>query len=231
MNKIIKNIQKFCQKNKFEKVVIGISGGIDSAVVSSLLTKALGHKNIIALYLPNDKNDSELKDIKNLTKQLKLKLIIKDISPLIKSFTKLINCQSKFVLGNIASRIRMTILYAYANKHNAFVCGTTNLSEYLVGYFTKFGDGACDFEPIIHLYKSQVYKLAHQLNIPQNIINKAPSATLWPNQTDEKDMGVTYDEIEKYFKKQTIDPKSKLIIEKMSKNSYHKRRLPFSIDS
>jgi NAD+ synthase len=231
MKKIIKEIQKFCQKNKFTKVVIGISGGIDSAVVASLLAKSLRPKNIIALYLPNGKDSDNLKDVKNLTKQLKLKLITKDISPLIKSLSNLINCKSKFVLGNIASRFRMTILYAYANKHNAFVCGTTNLSEYLVGYFTKFGDGGCDFEPIMHLYKSQVYKLAKNLDISQNIINKSPSATLWPNQTDEKDMGVTYDEIEKYFKKQKINSKSKLIIEKMSKNSYHKRRLPFSIDS
>jgi NAD+ synthase len=228
MKEIIESIQQFYKKNKFKKAVIGISGGVDSAVVASLLVKALGCDNILALYLPNGKSQ-ETKDVKALTQQLKIKLTTKDIHPLVSSFTKLVEADSNFVTGNISARTRMIILYAYANQQRSFVCGTTNLSESMVGYFTKFGDGACDFEPIIHLYKSQIYKLAQKLKIPQSIIDKAPSATLWPDQTDEEEMGVSYKEIEKYFKKQKIDLKSKLIIEKMVKNSYHKRRLPLSI--
>lgn len=226
MKKIIKEIQKFYQKNNFKKAIIGISGGVDSAVVCALLVKALGKEKVIAVYLPN-RNKTDYEDVKELSKKFKLNLYEKDIGDAVESITKYF--KKKLTIANIVSRIRMVNLYAYANDFDGFVCGTTNLSEYMVGYFTKFGDGACDFEPIMHLYKSQVYKLAKDLNIPANIINKAPSATLWPDQTDEKEMGVTYDEIEKYLKKQKISSKSKLIIEKMIKISYHKRRLPLSI--
>ena len=226
MNKIIKAIQKFYKDNNFKKAIIGISGGIDSAVVCALLVKALGKEKIIAVYLPN-RTKTDFNDVKELTKKLKLNLYEKDIGDAVDAIAKYF--KNKLTIANITSRIRMVNLYAYANDFGGFVCGTTNLSEYEIGYFTKFGDGACDFEPIMHLYKSQVYKLAHELNIPENIIDKAPSATLWPGQTDEKEMGVTYDEIEKYLKKQTISKESKLIIDKLVKNSYHKRRLPVTV--
>ena len=226
MNKIIKAIQKFYKQNNFKKAIIGISGGIDSAVVCALLVKALGKEKVIAVYLPN-RTKTDYNDVKELTKKLKLNLYEKDIGDAVDAIAKYF--KNKLTLANITSRIRMVNLYAYANDFGGFVCGTTNLSEYEIGYFTKFGDGACDFEPIVHLYKSQVYKLAHELNIPENIIDKAPSATLWPGQTDEKELGVTYDEIEKYLKKQPINRESKLIIDKLVKNSYHKRRLPVTI--
>lgn len=226
MNKIIKAIQKFYKENNFKKAIIGISGGIDSAVVCALLVKALGKEKVIAVYLPN-RNKTDYNDVKDLTKKLKLNLYEKDIGDAVDAIAKYF--KNKLTIANITSRIRMVNLYAYANDFGGFVCGTTNLSEYEIGYFTKFGDGACDFEPIIHLYKSQVYKLAHELNIPENIIDKDPSATLWPGQTDEKELGVTYDEIEKYLKKQSISKESKLIIDKLVKNSYHKRRLPVTI--
>ena len=225
MNKIIKAIQKFYKDNNFKKAIIGVSGGIDSAVVCALLVKALGKEKVIAAYLPNlEKTDYA--DVKALTKQFKLNLYEKDISQAVNDIAKYF--KNKLTIGNITSRIRMVNLYAYANEFNGFVCGTTNLCEYEIGYFTKFGDGACDFEPIMHLYKSQVYELAQELKIPENIIDKAPSATLWAGQTDEKEMGVTYDEIEKYLKKEKISKESKLIIEKLVKNSYHKRHLPIT---
>lgn len=188
--------------------------------------KMLGKEKVIAVYLPN-RNKTDYNDVKDLTKKLKLNLYEKDIGDAVDAIAKYF--KNKLTIANITSRIRMVNLYAYANDFGGFVCGTTNLSEYEIGYFTKFGDGACDFEPIIHLYKSQVYKLAHELNIPENIIDKDPSATLWPGQTDEKELGVTYDEIEKYLKKQSISKESKLIIDKLVKNSYHKRRLPVTI--
>ena len=225
MNKIIKAIQKFYKENNFKKVVIGISGGVDSAVVCALLVKALGKEKVIPVYLPNE-SKTDYADIKALTKQFKLNLYEKDIHQAVNDVAKYF--KNKLTIANIASRIRMVNLYAYANEFNGFVCGTTNLSEYKIGYFTKYGDGACDFEPIMHLYKSQVYELAHVLNLPENIIEKAPSATLWAGQTDEKELGVTYDEIEKYLKKEKISKESKLIIDKLVKNSYHKRRLPIT---
>jgi len=97
-------------------------------------------------------------------------------------------------LGNIMARIRMIILYDLSKKHNALVCGTENKSEYFLGYFTRFGDQASDFEPIQHLYKTQVYALAKFLGVPKNIIKKTPTAGLWHGQTDEKEFGFTYEE-------------------------------------
>lgn len=228
MEKIIKGIKNFYQNNNFQKAIIGLSGGIDSSVTAALLVKSIGKENVLGAYLPCG-NQNDLTDVKALCKLLKIKFLVIDISPAFIAINKVLNNHDKLVKANIASRLRMVHLYALANQNKGFVCGTTNKAEYQLGYFTKFGDGACDFEPLLNLYKSEIYQLAKELNIPKSIIDKVPSAGLWPNQTDEGDMGVTYDEIEKYFKNQKIADKSKKIIEKFIKNSAHKRELPFAI--
>ena len=104
--------------------------------------------------------------------------------------------ESNLAIGNLKARIRMSIIYYYANVKNYLVSGTGNKSEILIGYFTKFGDGACDIEPIGDLYKTDVYKLSESLNIPQEIIDKPPRAGLWSNQTDEEEIGMTYELID-----------------------------------
>ncbi len=228
MKKIVNAIHSFYKKNDFQKAIIGLSGGIDSSVTAALLVKSLGKENVLGAYLPCG-NQNDLADVKALCKLLKIKFLVIDISPAFIAINKVLNNHDKLVKANIASRLRMVHLYALANQNKGFVCGTTNKAEYQLGYFTKFGDGACDFEPLLNLYKSEIYQLAKELNIPKSIIDKVPSAGLWPNQTDEGDMGVTYDEIEKYFKNQKIADKSKKIIEKFIKNSAHKRELPFAI--
>lgn len=228
MEKIIKGIKNFYQNNNFQKAIIGLSGGIDSSVTAALLVKSIGKENVLGAYLPCG-NQNDLTDVKALCKLLKIKFLVIDISPAFITINKVLNNHDKLVKANIASRLRMVHLYALANQNKGFVCGTTNKAEYQLGYFTKFGDGACDFEPLLNLYKSEIYQLAKELNIPKSIMDKVPSAGLWPNQTDEGDMGVTYDEIEKYFKNQKIADKSKKIIEKFIKNSAHKRELPFAI--
>ena len=108
----------------------------------------------------------------------------------------------KLAIGNLKARIRMSIIYFYANSKNYLVSGTGNKSEILIGYFTKYGDGACDIEPIGDLYKTDVYKLAKYLNVPEEIINKPPRAGLWNNQTDEDEIGMTYELLDKILYRQ-----------------------------
>jgi NAD+ synthase len=104
--------------------------------------------------------------------------------------------ESPYLLGNLMARIRMTVLYYHANRDHHLVCGTSNRSEYMLGYCTKFGDNAADLQPILHLYKSDVYIMARELGIPEPIITKAPSAGLWAGQSDEGEIGLSYDQID-----------------------------------
>jgi NAD+ synthase len=141
----------------------------------------------------------------------------------------------KIRLGNIMARVRMISLYDLAKKHQGLVCGTENKSELNLGYFTRFGDEASDFEPIRHLYKTQVYQLAKYLNVPKETINQIPTAGLWENQTDEKDFGFSYKEADKvldlYLKNMKIFktfPNSKKIIAWIRKNSF-KHHLPYTV--
>ena len=129
--------------------------------------------------------------------------------------------EDELSIGNLKARIRMTIIYYYANAKNYLVSGTGNKSEILIGYFTKYGDGACDIEPIGDLYKNDVYELAKFLNVPQEIVEKPPRAGLWNNQTDEEEIGMSYD---------LIDQILYLYTEKDMKNSEIAEKLEISAD-
>jgi NAD+ synthase len=119
------------------------------------------------------------------------------IEPMLAGFRQLPGVtESPYLLGNLMARIRMTVLYYHANRDNQLVCGTSNRSEYMLGYCTKFGDNAADIQPILHLYKSDVYVMARELGIPETIIKKTPSAGLWEGQSDEGEIGLSYDQID-----------------------------------
>ena len=224
--KIIRFIKKTFREQKIEKAVIGLSGGIDSALLFTLLTRALKPKQIIALYLPYSmpflKNkDVNYRNIKKLLKKNRFpkknffvilisspteKILDKIKTAGLTAWQKLVHganecftcpntsIKTKTRAGNVLARIRMILLFDFAKKYDALVCGTENKSERLFGYYTRFGDAASDIEPIAHLYKTQVYELAKYIKISEEIIAIKPSAGLWNGQTDEGELGFTYEE-------------------------------------
>lgn len=189
--KIIDFLQKTFAEHKIKKAVIGVSGGIDSAVSSSLLSLTFPAENIIKVHLPFVKKDKQ--DKKSLL-TIPINSIVEEIARVQKIEMQSKDPEAKIRLGNIMARVRMTILFDLAKKNNALVCGTENKTENLLGYFTRFGDAASDIEPIAHLYKTEVKEIAKFLGIPDVIINQAPSANLWEGQTDEGEFGFTYEE-------------------------------------
>lgn len=193
-----KVIEKFLAE-KLRKVgakgyVLGVSGGVDSAVVLRLCARAVGKKKVLALLMPEkDSPKDDLKDSIELCRLEGVDYKIVDITAPIEGFKKAIKGKiDRKSFANIKARARMIALYHYANMDWRLVVGTSNKSEILVGYFTKFGDGGADLEPIGDLYKTEVWELARRLGIPHKIVKKAPSAGLWKGQTDEGEMGIIY---------------------------------------
>lgn len=224
--KIVKFLKSVQKKTNINKVVIGISGGIDSITTLYLLKKSYQKKNIFIVYMPYNTKlipffDKQLNNLRKIIKKIKISEKNFFIIPLKKPADKIIDqmktlgkkglnkliCEikdcftcpntdylNKIRVGNMMARLRMIILFDIAKKINALVCGTENKSERLLGYFTRFGDQASDIEPILHLYKTQVYQLAKYLKVPQEVIDAEPTAGLWDGQTDENELGFTYQE-------------------------------------
>lgn len=197
--KIVSFIRDVLQQTKKTKVVLGWSGGIDSTVSLYLLARALDPKQIHLLHMPYTKSfmdefdqiiAKEIQIPTNNIHEISIKKAVDTISYGVSIDDK--SQESKARKGNIMARVRMIILFDYAKKIDALVCGTENRSEHILGYFTRFGDEASDFEPIQHLFKTQVYELAKYIGAPQVFIDKTPSANLWAGQTDEDEFGFLY---------------------------------------
>lgn len=218
----VKFIQEVFKREKIKLAVIAVSGGIDSSLALVLMVKALGKENVFSLQLPYGKQSTELSDK------------ILDFIRLPKENRQLINIQTvvdafgvkdKVRLGNIKARVRMIYAYDRAKEFKALVIGTENKSEKLLGYYTRFGDEASDIEPIIHLYKTQVIKLAKELNLPEAIINQAPTAGLWPGQTDERELGFSYNVADAVFQGKKKDKK----ITARLKQVEFKKHVPYTL--
>jgi len=194
--KIINWIKKQVKQAKAEGVVFGLSGGLDSAVTAALCSQALHRRRVLGLILPCISQKQDLIDAHLIAKRLKIKVKYIDLGLLYKACLQLLPTADRITYGNLKARLRMLVLYYFANKLDYLVCGTSNKSEILMGYFTKYGDGAEDIVPLGDLLKSQVKELAKALNIPQRIINKTPTAGLWPGQTDERELGVSYSQLD-----------------------------------
>jgi NAD+ synthase len=195
---LVRFIREETEKVGFKKLVIGLSGGVDSALSAALASEAIGKENLLCLILPYKSSSKDsVEDAKLLTDKFDLKTETIDISP---SADALINRDSKIGnvrKGNILARTRMIILYDISARDNALVLGTSNKTELLLGYGTLFGDMAHAINPIGDLYKTQVWQLAEFVGVPDRIVKKKPSADLWAGQTDEAELGYTYVDIDK----------------------------------
>ena len=211
-------------------LVYGNSGGKDSALVGILCKAACD--NTIGIIMPcaSKRNyDQDTADGLTVAKQYHIETRTVDLTPVRESAVQQISAAADInsaALTNIAPRLRMLTLYAVAASENRLVAGTGNRSEAYVGYFTKWGDGAHDFNPISDLTVTEIYEFLRWLNAPACIIEKAPSAGLFDGQTDEQEMGVTYKAIDEYITTGETDPDSKVIIDRYHRVSEHKRRMP-----
>ena len=172
--------------------VLGISGGIDSAIVATLLVQAVGAKNVVGLFLPSSTTPKQdYDDVAVLGSWLEIPIHTFSLQPVLAGYQEIMS-GSRLGWGNLTSRIRMNLLYLYANEHHLLVSGTSNKTEWYIGYFTKYGDSAADIQPIIHLFKDEVYAFATHLQVPSCFIEKTPSAGLYEGQTDEADLQMSY---------------------------------------
>lgn len=199
-------IQKIFLNSDMEKIVIGLSGGIDSAVSCTLAAQAIGKERIIPVLLPYGSMSNEgVDDAKEVIDFLRIPMenvieisIQSGVDSILQNMSDVNNVRK----GNAMARVRMIYLFDLAKQHRGLVCGTENKSEHFLGYFTRFGDEASDMEPIRHLYKTHVWGIGKSLELPQKILTKAPTAGLWEGQTDEDELGFSYqeaDEVLSYF--------------------------------
>lgn len=208
--KLVKFIQEQVKNAGFKKVILGLSGGIDSALVAYLAVKALGKENVIAIKMPYKTSSQESIEHANLVlKDLGLEDRTIEITPMVDAYFTNQAEASSLRRGNYMARTRMTVLFDQSALENALVIGTSNKTEILLGYGTLFGDMACSFNPIGDIYKKDVWALSRYMGVPKKIIEKQPSADLWAGQTDEQELGLSYKEADEILER-LVDKKQSL---------------------
>ena len=195
---LVRFIRDEVRATGFRKAVLGLSGGVDSAVVAFLAAEALGKKNVTGMLMPHEKSSSEsLKHGRAVVRALGIRSAETNITPIVSGYQKATGRSDKVRLGNAMARARMIVLYDRSAKERALVLGTSNKTELLLGYGTLHGDLASALNPIGDLYKTQLWRLAEHLGVPEAIIRKKPSADLWKGQSDEDELGFTYFEADR----------------------------------
>lgn len=239
-------IKEYVENAGVEGIVLGLSGGIDSATTAAVSSLAIGGKNVTGLMLPEKETYStkDIEDAKIVAEKFGLKTQICDITPVLEGFYKTIpifDQVDKLSKGNVKARTRMIYLYYYANKRKKIVCGSSDKSETMMGYFTKWGDLAADISPLMDLYKTQVRKLAVHIGIPPELAAKPSTPALWPNQLAETELGIKYEALdlilyglERFMTPEEIAQQlnvEKTFIDKVKSrwlSVEHKRRLPLT---
>jgi len=194
-------IKRKVEESMADGAVLGISGGIDSAVTAYLCVEALGSRRVTGLIMPDLRAtpDEDVKDARLVASELCIETKEIDVAPIHKSYMKSLD-PNRLAEGNLRARIRMSLLYYYANSMNRLVVGTGDRSELLLGYFTKYGDGGVDILPIADLYKTEVRRLGEGLGINRRIVAKRSSPRLWPGHIAESEIGMSYEVIDRLFK-------------------------------
>ena len=224
---IVKFMQDYLKDSHQDGYVLGLSGGIDSSAVAALALKAVGKERLHCIMMPINSLEDDLKDAITLAKDLDINYSVIDgskaFNELVKEFESLGIELDASTKGNLKARIRMSILYAYGQKNRMLVLGTDNLDESYVGYFTKYGDGGVDLLPISRLTKEEVRNVASILGVRKELVERVPSAGLYEGQTDEKEMGILYKDLDAYLLGQKVDEEVVNKIERLHRISEHKR--------
>ena len=200
-NRIKRFIKDYVENAGASGIVLGMSGGIDSNTIAALSARAIGGERVLGLMLPEKEtyNSKDIEDAKAVAEKFGVKTQICDITPALEGFYKtllIFDSADRLCKGNIKARARMIYIYYYANKLNRIVCGSSDKSETMMGYFTKWGDVAADISPIMDLYKTQVRKLAEHIGIPAELAAKPSTPALWPNQSAEGELGIKYETLD-----------------------------------
>lgn len=223
---LVEFMQLTVQQANAKGVIVGISGGIDSAVVACLAKKAFPD-NYMTVWMPIASSNEDFTCAQTLITNQQLKSVTVDLKSTFDTLSQSMEqtkiSTNQLAMANTKARLRMTTLYGLGQSLGYLVVGTDNLDEWHIGYFTKFGDGGVDMAPLVHLLKGEVRQAAKILGIPDSIINRAPTAGLWENQTDENEIGFSYDEIDTYLIDQEASIELKTRIDYLHKISEHKR--------
>ena len=194
-------IKDYIKKCGATGVVLGVSGGIDSCTTAALASLSLGGRKVLGITLPEEEtyNAIDVQHAKLVAKKFGFKLETIDVSPTLKACFQslpIYDAADKLSKGNVKARIRMVYLYYYANKLKKIVCGSSDKSETMIGYFTKWGDAAADISPLMDIYKTQVRQLALHIGVPTEIVTKPSTPGLWPGHLAEKELGVKYETLD-----------------------------------
>ena len=221
--------EKFAEAGA-SRAVLGISGGIDSALLAALLAKALGPENVTGVMMPCHSMPIDEEYAALLADAIKIKRAKVDLSAVYDAEVAALEAGGAkpegLAAANIKPRLRMITLYSIAQQQGALVCGGGNKDEITMGYFTKYGDSGVDLLPLADLLKGEVWAVAEYLGVPREIIDRPPTAALWEGQTDEAEMGLTYKELDAYIATGEASEAAKEKIERANKRSAHKRLFP-----
>jgi NAD+ synthase len=242
--RIVRFIKEYVENACADGIVLGLSGGVDSATTAALCSQAIEGQNVLALLLPEKETfkQKDIDDANTIAKQFKLQTQLCDLTQPLEAIYMGIPAfdpENRLCKGNIKARTRMIFLYYYANQQTRIVCGTSDKSETMMGYFTKWGDAAADITPILDLYKTQVRKLAIHLGIPKELALKPSTPALWPDQLAESELEIKYEALdlilfgfERFMKPEEIAAQlgiEQTIVERVKARwllNEHKRRMP-----